>query len=73
MMEGMPPQIYEQLSITKLFQARFLGLRPRIDGRRLAYCGTHQIYYADHCHTNGNGEVRCPTCDDLWLRRRGFK
>ena len=33
----------------------------------LGYCREHRTYFLDHEHTNG--EIRCPLCDEEWLRQ----
>jgi hypothetical protein len=36
----------------------------------LGYCKQHKKYFLDYEHMDGN--IRCPTCDKIWLMDHGF-
>jgi hypothetical protein len=36
----------------------------------LGYCKEHRTYFLDYEHTNG--EIRCPLCDEEWLRQQNL-
>ena len=37
------------------------------NGLFLGYCNQHKQYYIDHEHTNGL--IRCPICEEEWLKK----
>ena len=57
------------LSFKKLV-ARLNNVATVGNGIFMGYCKTHKRYYLDRKHTNGN--IRCPHCDAIWLRKMGF-
>ena len=54
----------QDYSLVTRIRAR-LGRVKLIDSRFLSYCRNHDTYYVDNEHTNG--DIRCPSCDQVWL------
>ena len=52
-------------------EARLNNVSHLKGGLFLGYCTIHKQYYTDHKHTNG--EIRCPNCDMIWMKERGFQ
>ncbi len=44
-----------------------LGFREKKGNLFLSYCKSHKTYFLDYKHTNG--DIRCPICDEVWLKQ----
>ena len=72
-----PKEKENQIKFPILIDGKQFGILKRLKGRIdranignnlfLGYCKIHKSYYLDHNHTNG--EIRCPICDEEWLRK----
>ena len=44
-----------------------LGIHKKIGNMFLGHCSSHNVYFIDLEHTNG--VIRCPLCDEAWLKK----
>ena len=63
------PQLVQGNDFGFLQRLRAIIDRTQIDeDLYLGYCKEHRTYFLDHEHTNG--DIRCPLCDEEWLRQQ---
>jgi len=44
-----------------------IGFNKQHGNLYLGHCKSHKTYFLDYKHTNGG--IRCPICDEAWLKK----